>query len=81
MTRFRFARTGIGDRRRNARLRGRAAASGLPTLLRVDVTSDFVVRPATMSFGASADYFIGWRWITGSGIPSCGSSTASASRS
>ena len=59
MTRFRFTRTGICDRRRNARLRGRAAASGLPTLLRVDVTSDFVVRPATMSFGASADCFIG----------------------
>lgn len=31
----------------------------LPTLVRVDVTSDFVVRLATMSFGASADYFIG----------------------
>jgi hypothetical protein len=37
---------------------GPVAASGLPTLLRADVTSDFVVRPATISFGASGDYFV-----------------------
>jgi hypothetical protein len=45
-------------------------ASGLPTLLRADVTSDFSVRPATMSFGASADLLIGGQGVSAQGFKS-----------